>query len=159
MYVTLSTSWALFCGRTRYLSLATSAFFGIGAYAGALRCPTAGWVAAIALGAALAAAVAVAMGAAVLHLRGTYFAVLTFGMTELIRHAVDVLREERHRHGGPRAHRRARARHHLPHHAGARGAGDGPRRSPCAARASAARCWASAPTSSARRRSASTRGA
>jgi branched-chain amino acid transport system permease protein len=28
------------------------------------------------------------MGAAVLHLRGTYFAVLTFGMTELIRHAV-----------------------------------------------------------------------
>ena len=30
----------------------------------------------------------VVMGAAVLHLRGTYFAVLTFGMTELIRHAV-----------------------------------------------------------------------
>jgi branched-chain amino acid transport system permease protein len=28
------------------------------------------------------------MGAAVLHLRGTYFAVLTFGMTELIRHAI-----------------------------------------------------------------------
>ena len=33
-------------------------------------------------------AVAVVMGAAVLHLRGTYFAVLTFGMTELIRHAI-----------------------------------------------------------------------
>jgi branched-chain amino acid transport system permease protein len=32
--------------------------------------------------------VAVVMGAAVLHLRGTYFAVLTFGMTELIRHAI-----------------------------------------------------------------------
>ena len=28
------------------------------------------------------------MGAAVLHLRGTYFAVLTFGMTELIRHSI-----------------------------------------------------------------------
>ena len=28
------------------------------------------------------------MGALVLHLRGTYFAVLTFGMTELIRHAI-----------------------------------------------------------------------
>jgi branched-chain amino acid transport system permease protein len=40
------------------------------------------------LGAAVAAGVAVVMGAAVLHLRGTYFAVLTFGMTELIRHAV-----------------------------------------------------------------------
>ena len=33
-------------------------------------------------------AVAVVMGAAVLHLRGTYFAVLTFGITELIRHAI-----------------------------------------------------------------------
>ena len=32
MYVALSSSWALFCGTTRYLSLATSAFFGIGAY-------------------------------------------------------------------------------------------------------------------------------
>jgi branched-chain amino acid transport system permease protein len=88
MYVTLATSWALFCGRTRYLSLATSAFFGIGAYTGALALPAEGWMAAVALGAALAAAVAVAMGAAVLHLRGTYFAVLTFGMTELIRHAI-----------------------------------------------------------------------
>jgi branched-chain amino acid transport system permease protein len=32
--------------------------------------------------------VAAFMGLLVLHLRGTYFAVLTFGMTELIRHAV-----------------------------------------------------------------------
>jgi branched-chain amino acid transport system permease protein len=36
MYVALSTSWALFCGTTRYLSLATSAFFGLGAYASAI---------------------------------------------------------------------------------------------------------------------------
>ena len=36
MYVALSSSWALFCGSTRYLSLATSAFFGIGAYTSAL---------------------------------------------------------------------------------------------------------------------------
>jgi len=88
MYVALSSSWALFCGFTRYLSLATSAFFGIGAYSCALALPTMPWVQAIALGAGLAAAVALVMGAAVLHLRGTYFAVLTFGMTELIRHAV-----------------------------------------------------------------------
>ena len=40
------------------------------------------------LAAVLAAAVAIVIGAAVLHLRGTYFAVLTFGMTELIRHAI-----------------------------------------------------------------------
>jgi branched-chain amino acid transport system permease protein len=88
MYVALSSSWGLFCGSTRYLSLATSAFFGLGAYACALTLDQLTWVQSIALGAALAAAVALVMGAAVLHLRGTYFAVLTFGMTELIRHAV-----------------------------------------------------------------------
>ncbi len=88
MYVALSSSWGLFCGSSRYLSLATSAFFGIGAYTSALALEQFGWLQSIAMGAGLAAVVAVVMGAAVLHLRGTYFAVLTFGMTELIRHAV-----------------------------------------------------------------------
>ena len=88
MYVALSSSWALFCGSTRYLSLATAAFFGIGAYTSAIVLEGFGWWAAIALGAGIAALVALVMGAAVLHLRGTYFAMLTFGMTELIRHAV-----------------------------------------------------------------------
>lgn len=88
MYVALATSWTLFCGSTRYLSLATSAFFGIGAYTGALLIDQFTWASVIGLGAAVAALVAVVMGSAVLHLRGTYFAVLTFGMTELIRHAV-----------------------------------------------------------------------
>ncbi len=88
MYVALSSSWGLFCGSTRYLSLATSAFFGIGAYTSALALEKFGWVQSITLGAGLATVVAVVMGAAVLHLRGTYFAVLTFGMTELIRHAI-----------------------------------------------------------------------
>jgi branched-chain amino acid transport system permease protein len=88
MYAALSSSWGLFCGSTRYLSLATSAFFGIGAYTSALVLEQLSWFAAIGLGALIAAGVAVVMGAAVLHLRGTYFAVLTFGMTELIRHAI-----------------------------------------------------------------------
>ena len=88
MYAALSSSWGLFCGSTRYLSLATSAFFGIGAYTGALLLETTPWLAAVGLGALAAAAVAVVMGAAVMHLRGTYFAVLTFGMTELIHHAI-----------------------------------------------------------------------
>ncbi|GAB2580689.1 branched-chain amino acid ABC transporter permease [Ramlibacter solisilvae] len=88
MYVALSSSWALFCGVTRYLSLATSAFFGIGAYTCALTLDQLPWLQAVGLGALLAAGVALVMGAAVLHLRGTYFAVLTFGMTELIRHGI-----------------------------------------------------------------------
>lgn len=88
MYVALATSWTLFCGATRYLSLATAAFFGVGAYSGALMLEHLPWPAVVALGAAIATFVALVMGSAVLHLRGTYFAVLTFGMTELIRHAV-----------------------------------------------------------------------
>lgn len=88
MYIALSSSWALFCGTTRYLSLATSAFFGIGAYTSAIGLETLSWPMAIAAGAGIAAVVAIVMGLAVLHLRGTYFAVLTFGMTELIRHAI-----------------------------------------------------------------------
>jgi branched-chain amino acid transport system permease protein len=88
MYVALASSWSLFCGSTRYLSLATAAFFGIGAYTSALVLDSLPWLAAVGLGALVAAAIALVMGLAVLHLRGTYFAVLTFGMTELIRHAV-----------------------------------------------------------------------
>ncbi len=88
MYATLASSWSLFCGSTRYLSLATAAFFGIGAYVSALGLERLPWPALIGLAALAAALVALAMGAAVLHLRGTYFAVLTFGMSELIRHAI-----------------------------------------------------------------------
>ena len=88
MYVALSSSWGLFCGSTRYLSLATSAFFGIGAYTTAILLGQFGWIETIAIAAGIAVVIAVVMGAAVLHLRGTYFAVLTFGMTELIMHAV-----------------------------------------------------------------------
>jgi branched-chain amino acid transport system permease protein len=88
MYIALSSSWGLFCGLSRYLSLATSAFFGVGAYSGALLLEKIGWVPAIFAAAGITGLLAVVIGLAVLHLRGTYFAVLTFGMTELIRHAI-----------------------------------------------------------------------
>ena len=80
MYIALATSWSLFCGATRYLSLATSAFFGIGAYTSATLLGVLPWPLVILSGALIATIVAVVMGAAVLHLRGTYFAVLTFGI-------------------------------------------------------------------------------
>jgi len=94
MYVALATSWSLFCGATRYLSLATSAFFGLGAYMSALLLGTLPWPLVVAGGALVAAVVALVMGAAVLHLRGTYFALLTFGMTELIRHALTYVEKQ-----------------------------------------------------------------
>ncbi len=88
MYIALSSSWGLFCGLSRYLSLATSAFFGVGAYSCALLLEKIGWVPAILAAAAITGVLALVIGLAVLHLRGTYFAVLTFGMTELIHHAI-----------------------------------------------------------------------
>jgi len=88
MFVGLAVSWAMFSGATNYLSLATSAFFGIGAYVAAWGFGTLPYALVVPLGALAAAAFAALVGAAVLHLRGAYFAVLTFGLGELVRHAI-----------------------------------------------------------------------
>jgi branched-chain amino acid transport system permease protein len=88
MYAGLAVSWAMFCGATNYLSLATSAFFGIGAYVTAWGLGTLPYGVAVVAGGLAAAAFAALVGAAVLHLRGAYFAVITFGLGELVRHAI-----------------------------------------------------------------------
>jgi branched-chain amino acid transport system permease protein len=88
MYAGLAVSWAMFCGATNYLSLATAAFFGLGAYITAWGAEGLPYGLAVLLGGLAAAAFAAAVGAAVLHLRGAYFAVITFGLAELVRHAV-----------------------------------------------------------------------
>ena len=88
MYAGLAVSWAMFSGATNYLSLATAAFFGIGAYVTALGYETLTYPVAVLLGGVVAAAFAAIVGAAILHLRGAYFAVLTFGLGELVRHAI-----------------------------------------------------------------------
>jgi branched-chain amino acid transport system permease protein len=88
MYAGLAVSWAMFSGATHYLSLATAAFFGLGAYVTAWGVAALPWPAVVLGGGLLASAFAAAIGGAILHLRGAYFAVLTFGLGELVRHAV-----------------------------------------------------------------------
>ena len=88
MYIGLAVTWAMFSGATNYLSLATSAFFGIGAYVTAWGFGALPYALVVALGGLAAAAFAALVGAGILHLRGAYFAVLTFGLGELVRHAI-----------------------------------------------------------------------
>jgi len=88
MYAGLTVTWAMFSGATNYLSLATAAFFGIGAYVTAWGFGALPYAVVVPLGGVASAVFAALIGAAVLHLRGAYFAVLTFGLGELVRHAI-----------------------------------------------------------------------
>jgi branched-chain amino acid transport system permease protein len=88
MYAGLAVSWSMFCGATNYLSLATAAFFGLGAYVTAWGAGALPYGLAVVAGGLVAAAFAALVGAAVLHLRGAYFAVITFGLGELVRHSI-----------------------------------------------------------------------
>lgn len=86
--VGLAVGWAMFSGPSRYLSLATGAFFGVGAYASALTIARAAWPLPVLAGAAVAAALALLVGVLALRLRGPYFAVFTFGLAELVKHVL-----------------------------------------------------------------------
>ena len=105
-YAVLATAWALFSGPTRYISLATSAFFGIGAYtvavlADAVTLPLAlAWPLMLAAAAMIGTAVALVVGASTLRLSGAYFVIFTFGLSELIRQLVTWYEANIHRSVG-----------------------------------------------------------
>jgi branched-chain amino acid transport system permease protein len=86
--VTLAVSWAFFSGPTGYLSLATGAFFGAGAYTTALVAGRVPWPFPVLAGAAVGAALGLGVGLLALRLRGPYFAVFTFGLAELAKHVL-----------------------------------------------------------------------
>ncbi|MFQ5946556.1 MAG: branched-chain amino acid ABC transporter permease, partial [Anaerolineae bacterium] len=86
--VAIASSWALFSGLTRYLSLASAAFYGAGAYTTAVLLAKLAWPLPILAGAVVAALLALGVGLLSLRLRGPYFAILTFGLSELVRHMV-----------------------------------------------------------------------
>ena len=87
-YVVLASAWALFSGPTRYVSLATVAFFGIGAYTVAVLSETLPYWAVLLAAAGIGLAVALVVGLATLRLAGVYFVIFTFGLAELIRQLV-----------------------------------------------------------------------
>ena len=87
-YAVLSTAWALFSGPTRYISLATVAFFGIGAYTVALVGEYLPWPLVLLAAAGVGLVIALFVGLSTLRLSGIYFVIFTFGLSELIRQLV-----------------------------------------------------------------------
>ena len=88
MYSVLATAWAMFSGPTRYVSLATVAFFGMGAYVTAVFGETLPWAAVLALAAAVGLVLALVVGLSTLRLSGVYFVIFSFGLAELVKQLV-----------------------------------------------------------------------
>ncbi len=84
MVIALAQAWNLISGMTGYVSFGHAAFFGVGAYAGALFL-TWGfpWWLAVIKGAGIAALLAVPLGFLTLRLRGPYFAIAMLGLNEV----------------------------------------------------------------------------
>jgi len=90
MQVALASGWNIIGGMAGYPSFATAAFFGLGAYAGALSqlkgapLPLA-WL----FAAAAAAVIALTVGWVVLRLRGHYFAIASLAVVIILREAAN----------------------------------------------------------------------
>lgn len=88
MYIVLTVSWAIFSGPTGYISLASAAFFGVGIYTSAILGQDLPMPLVILIGGLASFCLALLVGALTLRLRGTYFAIFTFGLVELIKHVL-----------------------------------------------------------------------
>jgi len=87
-YTVLATAWTLFSGPTRYVSLATVAFFGIGAYTVAVLGEVLAWPLVLAIAFAIGFVLSLIVGLSTLRLSGVYFVIFTFGLAELVRQLV-----------------------------------------------------------------------
>ena len=87
-FTVLATAWALFSGPTHYISLATAAFFGIGAYTTAVLTDFMPWPLVLLAAAVVGVIVALIVGLSTLRLSGIYFVIFSFGLAELIRQLV-----------------------------------------------------------------------
>ncbi len=89
LYSVLATAWGLFCGTTKYISLATVAFFGAGSYTVAVLGEVLPWPLVLLAAAAIGVVLSLLVGLVTLRLSGTYFVIFTFGLTELLRQVVN----------------------------------------------------------------------
>jgi branched-chain amino acid transport system permease protein len=78
----------MFSGPTRLISLASAAFFGVGVYTSAMLGKTLPLLAVIVIGGLISFILALCIGLLTLRLKGMYFIIFTFGISELIKNAL-----------------------------------------------------------------------
>jgi branched-chain amino acid transport system permease protein len=88
MWIALSESWMLFSGMTGYVSLGHAVFFGLGGYLTVLTYGTLPLWGALALSGVAATALATLVGLPCFRVRGPYFVILTFGLSEFVKYIV-----------------------------------------------------------------------
>jgi branched-chain amino acid transport system permease protein len=88
MAIALAQSWALFSALSGYISLGHVVFYGFGAYLVVITWNVVPLPLALFLAALVAAVFALIIGLPVLRVRGPYFAILTFGIAELVKYAL-----------------------------------------------------------------------
>ncbi len=88
MWIALAQSWSMLSATTGYLSLGHAVFYGIGAYVCVLLTGTLPFELALLAAAGSAGLFAALVGMPVLRVRGPYFVILTYGLSELVRHVV-----------------------------------------------------------------------
>jgi len=84
-YLVLTVAWALFSGTTRYVSLATAAFFGVGAYSVAMLVKVMPIYATFGVALVLGTLMALLVGLVTLRISGMFFVIFGFGLSELMR--------------------------------------------------------------------------
>jgi len=84
-YLVLTVAWALFSGTTRYVSLATAAFFGLGAYTVAMLIKEMPIYATFGVALVLGTMMALLVGLVTLRISGMFFVIFGFGLSELMR--------------------------------------------------------------------------
>jgi branched-chain amino acid transport system permease protein len=84
-YLVLTVAWALFSGSTRYVSLATAAFFGIGAYTMAMLASVLPIYMIFGVSLAVGALMALLVGLVTLRISGMFFVIFGFGLSEMMR--------------------------------------------------------------------------
>jgi branched-chain amino acid transport system permease protein len=87
-WIALSASWLLFSGLTGYISLGHAVFYGVGAYITALLWNSAPIWLSISAGGIVSGLLALIVGYPCLRVRGPYFVMLTFGLSQFVKFVI-----------------------------------------------------------------------